>query len=114
MSQDTTNGLPGWKIQEVDEIVPTWVRIQEMLVSGDNRCMKTEIMVDASHFKGAIAKRRESALNGDKSAFWGKILFVEGGVETERTERKDVENRLLTHRFTRRCREEEAQSDQKL
>ena len=113
MSQNATDGFAAWKIQHVDEIIPTWVRIKKMLVSSDNRIMKTEILVDPSHFKGAIAKRGESAFNGDKSAFRSKVLLVEGCVETERAERKNVEHRLLAHRFTRHRRYEQEHSDQK-
>lgn len=114
MSQDATDGFAAWKIQYVDEIIPTWVRIKKMLVGSYNRIMETEILVDPSHFKRAIAKRGESALNRDKSAFGSKVLVVEGCVETERAERKNIENRFLAHRITRHRRYEEEGSEKKL
>lgn len=114
MSQDATDGFAAWKIQYVNEIIPTWVRIKKMLVSSYNGIMETEILVDPSYFKGAIAKRGESAFNGDKSAFWCKVLLVEGCVEAEWAKRKDIENRLLAHRITRHRRYDEEGSEEKL
>lgn len=114
MSQHATDGFAAWKIQYVDEIIPTWVRIKKMLVSSYNRIMETEVLVYTSHFKGAIAKRGESAFNGDKSTFWSKVLLVEGCVETERAERKNIENRLLAHRFSWHRRYEYEHNDQKM
>ena len=114
MSQDATDGFAAWEIQHVDEIIPTWVRIKKMLVSNYNRIVEAEILIYSSYFKGAIAKRGESALNGDKSAFGSKVLFVEGCVETERAKRKDIESRLLAHRITRHRRYKEESSEEKL
>ena len=70
-------------------------------------------LVDASQFQGAIAKRRDSGLKVDKSASGRKRLIVEGHVETERAEWEDIENRLLTPRFTRHRHGENEESNPK-
>ena len=95
MSQDAVDRFAAGKIQHVDEVIPAWIRIHGILVSNKKRRMETEILVNPSHFQGAIAKRGDSGLNVDKSAIGRKGLIDEGHVETERAERKDIENRLL-------------------
>ena len=77
VSQETTDWFAAGKIQQVDEIIPTGVRVQRMLVGDEGRCMVTVILIDASQFEGAVAKRCNSGLNGDDSASGRKSAIVE-------------------------------------
>ena len=77
MSKNATDWLAAGEIQHVDEIIPTRVCIHGVLVGDKRRCMVAVILVDASQFEGAIAKRCNTCLNGDDSTSRCKGAIVE-------------------------------------
>jgi gamma-glutamyl:cysteine ligase YbdK (ATP-grasp superfamily) len=84
-----------------------------MLISDKVRRVVAVVLIHRPHLQLSISKGSDPYLNGDDSGLWCKRALVEGDIKVNGTERKNVEHRLLAHRFTRHRRYEQKHSDQK-
>ncbi len=95
MPYDSIDRSRFWEIQEVDEIIPTWVQEQGMLISDKIGCVVTVVLIDRSHFQLPISQGGNSGLRDDDPGLWRKGALVEGDIKVKRPERQNVEHRLL-------------------
>jgi hypothetical protein len=65
------------KIQNVDEVVPTGIEKQGMLVGPEFLGMDAEVLVDGPNLHVAVAERRDPELHADLAVVRGERLLAQ-------------------------------------
>ncbi len=95
MSDDAVDRPGPREVQDIDEIIPSGVQEQRMLVRHKRRGMVAVILIDGSHFKCPIPKGSDPDLRRDDSGLRRKGALVERNIKVKGAKRQNVEYGFL-------------------
>ena len=95
MPNDAADGHGLREIEDVDEVIPTRIDVERILVRFEACRVIAVILIDGSHFQITVLQDRDTGLNADNPVVGSECPLAESDIEVERANRKHVQNGFL-------------------